>query len=177
MDFIQGKCHVQCLGRNSPQATTQAGGDWWRSSYAERALSQQCIITAKKENRPLGCIRQSLASRSTKVIPLLSPADTSTGYCNSLQYKRDEDTWERIQGKAIKTVRAHTALWDRTAWAGSLSMQGWRREALVYLQGGHGDDEVKLYNRGADTGHKLKPGRFRLDTRKNVPTMRRAVQH
>lgn len=56
-------------------------------------------------------------------------------------------------------------------------MQGWRREALVYLQGGYGDDEVKLYTEvrkgsSTDTGHKLKPGRFRLDIRKTVPTMR-----
>lgn len=86
-----------------------------------------------------------------------------TGYCNCLQHERDGDTWERAQGKAIKTIRAHTALWDHTAWEGRLSMQGWRREAVVYLQGGYGDDEIKLYTEvhkgnSTDTGHKLKSG-------------------
>lgn len=61
--------------------------------------------------------------------PLLSPADTMAADCNSLQYRRDGDTRERVQGKAIK--RAHTALWDHTAWDRRLSVQGRGREALV----------------------------------------------
>lgn len=42
-------------------------------------------------------------------------------------------------------------------------MQGWRREALVYLQGGYGGDEVQLFTEGqkwntTDIGHEMNQG-------------------
>lgn len=89
MNFMQDQCQVRLLGRNNPHATTQAGADWWGSSYTEKDLgvfgdttltmSQQSIITAKVANSPFGLYCQQVEGGDPS--PLLSPADTTFGYC------------------------------------------------------------------------------------------------
>lgn len=164
MDFIQGKCQVQCLGRNNPRLPHRLGVTGGGAAV-QRGIESAVHHHSEEGKQALGLQRaeQCQQVEEGNCTPLLSPADTMAGYCNSLQRKRDGDTRERVQGKANKTAGAHTALWDHTAWQRRLSMQGWRREALVYLQGGYGGDEVQLFTEGqkwntTDIGHEMNQG-------------------
>ncbi|PKU42727.1 hypothetical protein llap_6976 [Limosa lapponica baueri] len=83
--FNKGKCRFLHLGRNNPSTSTSWGLTSWRKVFfsvekdlgvlVDRKLimSQQCALVAKKANGLLGCIKKSMASRSSEVIlPLYS---------------------------------------------------------------------------------------------------------
>ena len=82
MQFNNGKCKVLHLWRNDPMHQDRLGADLLESSSAEKHLgvlvdnkltmSEQGALVAKKANGILGCIRQSVASRSRQVILPLS---------------------------------------------------------------------------------------------------------
>ncbi|GAB0183870.1 mitochondrial enolase superfamily member 1 [Grus japonensis] len=91
MKFHKGKCRVLPRGKN-PGNQYRLGVDLLGSSTAEKdlgvlvdnkvSMSQQCALVAKKTNGILGCIKKSVASRSTEGAyprPLLCPGEATSG--------------------------------------------------------------------------------------------------
>ncbi|KAK4825931.1 hypothetical protein QYF61_003426 [Mycteria americana] len=73
-------------------------------------MGQQCALAAKKASDVLGCIRQSIASRSREVIfPLYSPLVRPHLECWvqfwAPHYKRDMGILERLQQRATRMIK------------------------------------------------------------------------
>mgnify|MGYP001860564884 CR=1 FL=1 len=78
MRFNKGKCRVLHLGRNNCMHQYRLGAFLLERNSAEKdlgvlvasklAMSQQCVLEARKASGILGCITESVASRSREVI-------------------------------------------------------------------------------------------------------------
>ncbi|KAK4831263.1 hypothetical protein QYF61_016733 [Mycteria americana] len=159
MKFDKVKCKVMHLRTNNPCTSIGWGAYHLQSSLAEKDLgvlvdtklnmSQQCALAAKKASGILGCIKQSIASRSRQVIlpidPSLSRPDLE--FCVQFwasQYKRDMDsTQERVQRRATKMIKGleHLSYEERLRELGLSSLEKRRlrgdlSNVYKYLKGG-----------------------------------------
>jgi len=156
-------------------------------------MSGQCVLTAQRAKRVLGCIKRSVASRLREVILLLystpvRPHQESCVQIWSPQHKKDMELLEQIQRRATKIIRGleHLSYAERLRELVLFSLEKRRLQgdllaAFQYLKGAYRKDGENLFSRACcdrtrSNGFKLREGRFRLDIRKKFFTTR-VVKH
>jgi len=140
MKVNKAKCKVLHLGWGNPQYQCRLGDTGIECSPAKKYsgvlvdekldTSHQRALAAQKANHILGCIKSSVASRSSEVIPplcsaLVRPHLESCIQLWSPQHRKDMDLLERVQRRATKTIRGleHLSYKDTLRELGLFSLE------------------------------------------------------
>jgi len=122
-------------------------------------VTKQCTLTAQKANHILGCIKRSVASRSTEVIlPLYFTLMRShLDYCIQVwspQHRKNMDLLEQFQRRATETIRGLEYLYyeERLRVLGLLNLEKRRLQGhlvadIQYLKGACKKAGEKLFTR------------------------------
>jgi len=199
MRFNKAKCKVLHLGRGNPCYKYRLRDEGIESSPAEKDLevlvdekldmSHQVALAAQKADRILGYTKSSMASRSREgILPLYSalvrPHLKSCVQLWSAQHRKDVELLERVQKRATRMVRGLELLScvKRLRELGLLSLEKRRlwgdlTAAFQYLKGACRKDREYLFSRACcdrtrSNSFMLREGKFSLDIRKKLLTMR-----
>ncbi|GAB0207560.1 mitochondrial enolase superfamily member 1 [Grus japonensis] len=117
MKFNKAKCKVLHMGRCNPKHNYRLGEEWIEISPEEKDLgvlideklnmSWQCALAAQKANRVLGCIKNSMASRSREVI--LPPYSCETPTWSTASSSGGPSTGERHGAVGESPEEGHKA--------------------------------------------------------------------
>uniref|UniRef100_K7F0M3 Reverse transcriptase domain-containing protein n=1 Tax=Pelodiscus sinensis TaxID=13735 RepID=K7F0M3_PELSI len=203
MKVNKDKCKVLHLGRNNKFHTYRMGSDCLGRSTAERNLgvivdhnlnmSQQSDVVSKKANIILGCINRCVVSKTQEVIlPLYSElVRPQLEYCVQFwapHFKKDVEKLERVQRRVTRMIKdlENMTYEGRLKELGLFSLEKRRlRGDMIpvfwYLKGCHKEEGENLFtlaseDRTRSNGLKLQQGRFGLDIRKRLLTVR-VVKH
>jgi len=118
MRFNKSKCRALYLGRNNRMYQCRLGDDLLERSSAEKdlgvlvdnrlAMSQKCVLLAKKFNGILECIKRGMASRSREMILTLYWSRLTWNIVSILGLlgtKKDRELLERVQERATEMIK------------------------------------------------------------------------